>query len=74
MYYEAINYLLQDIVHSVTFAKIKIMHPNMMKTSEFFKEFKSLKKYFTTIEFSIDINFEKYFNIRKFDVRRWIHQ
>lgn len=42
--YEIINSILQDIENSITFTRLNIMHPSIIKTVDLFKELLKLKK------------------------------
>lgn len=43
--YEYITSILQDIENSITFAKIKILHPSIIKTTDLYRELVILQKY-----------------------------
>lgn len=42
--YEIINSILQDIENSISFLKLQIMHPSIIKTKDLFNELKKLTK------------------------------
>lgn len=42
--YEIINSILQDVENSLTFSKLKIMHPSIIKTEDLFIELTKLQK------------------------------
>lgn len=42
--YEIINSILQDIENSISFLKLQIMHPSIIKTKDLFNELKKLRK------------------------------
>lgn len=42
--YEIINSILQDIENSITFTRLSIMHPSIIKTVDLFKELVKLEK------------------------------
>lgn len=42
--YEIINSILQDIENAITFSKLKVMHPSIIKTSDLLNELKIMSK------------------------------
>lgn len=43
--YEVANFVLQDIENYLTFAKLKVLHPSIIKMSDLYKQLTLLQKY-----------------------------
>lgn len=56
--YEIINSILQDIENSISFSKLKIMHPSIIKTTDFYKELLKLKGKIETDKLPFEITLE----------------
>jgi len=64
--YEIINSVLQDIENSITFAKINVMHPSIIKTNELYKELLKIEKRLDNNKLPFKITLENTFIIQKF--------
>lgn len=61
--YNILNYILQDVVNSLTFCKLRVMHPSIIKPAELFFHLKEISHYYKT-----QLPFEtKYENLLDFE-------
>lgn len=56
--YEIIDSILQDIENSLTFSKLKTMHPSIIKSEDLFNELNRLQKQFGNEQMPIPVNLE----------------
>lgn len=63
--YEIINSILQDIENSITFARLKIMHPSIITLNDLFNELKKLEKLVGSNLLPLPINLEHMFSFEK---------
>lgn len=56
--YEIINSVLQDIENSISFAKLQVMHPSIMKSTELFEELQNIGKSLHKGQLPIEITLE----------------
>lgn len=63
--YEFIDSLLQDIENSITFCKLKIMHPSIIKTVDLYTELKSLESRVGVRQLPLPIELETVFLFEK---------
>lgn len=56
--YEIINSVLQDIENSISFARLNLMHPSIIKTNDLFKELLNLQKTIKTKQLPFEISLE----------------
>lgn len=54
--FEITNSILQDIENSISFAKIQVMHPSIIKTIDLYNQLKLLEKYLNKNELPLEIN------------------
>lgn len=63
--YEIIDSTLQDIENSITFCKLKIMHPSIIRTEDLYTELNNLQKRLSSGQMLTKINFENIFLYEK---------
>lgn len=56
--YEMINSILQDIENSISFLKLQIMHPSIIKTKDLFNELKRLRKQIKKNQFPFELTLD----------------
>lgn len=63
--YEIVLSILQDIENSISFAKLGILHPSVIKPDILLDELKSLKQYYLPNQFPINIDSENLHSLMK---------
>ena len=63
--YEIINSILQDIENSITFSKLKVMHPSIITFNDLLKELKKLEKIVGSNNMPLSTNLENIFLFEK---------
>lgn len=56
--YEILNSVLQDIENSISFARLNLIHPSIIKTNDLFRELLNLQKSIKTKQLPFDVSLE----------------
>lgn len=64
--YGIINSILQDIENSISFAKLKVMHPSIISTTDFYYELSKLHKQVKPNQFPFEVTLENTLLFEKF--------